>query len=55
MSGYLPLSGGTLTGTVITNTDDAFKRSTDAAGLAVFGGTAIGTGAILKLLGKDSS
>lgn len=46
--GYLPLSGGTMTGTYIT-------RSTDTSELVLIGGSSGSTGALLQLNGSNRS
>lgn len=49
----LSLSGGTMTGTIITEVNIALKRELDDADLHIYSGTALNKGASLLMNGKD--
>lgn len=51
----LNLSGGTMTGAIITKNGTGFKRDVDNDALALYGGTDYKKGAYIQLSGKDRS
>lgn len=51
----LNLSGGTMTGAIITKNGTGFKRDVDNDALTLYGGSAYNKGAYLQLAGKDRS
>lgn len=51
LANYLPLSGGTMTGAIIT--DSPIKASTDDNAVGVYGGTDYNNGGALQMFGKD--
>ena len=53
ISGYLPLSGGTMTGSIVTNSP--LKTPTDDTALGVYGGTDYDNGSALQVFGKDNA
>ena len=55
-SGYLPLSGGTMTGDISFNaTFPIIKKISDDGSLGIYGGSASGKGAEIAVLGKDNT
>ena len=54
-SKFLPLSGGTLTGTITTSADPSIKVSSDNSYLVLEGATAYNRGAYITLTGKDKT
>lgn len=54
-SSYLPLAGGTMTGTITSGPTIALKRSADDSRMLVYGGTDWNSGAFLALHGVNDS
>lgn len=53
---YLPLSGGTLTGSLtLSPTNGIIQKSTDSGSLVLYAGTTVNKGAELVLYGKDNT
>ena len=52
-SGYLPLTGGTVTGTITAGTDVSLRRTVNNAYVSVRGGTNYNTGASVNLFGLE--
>ena len=56
LNGYLPLSGGTITGTIESTNPHFGKMSTDTSELVLFGGNAVDTSnPVISLRGKSKS
>jgi len=52
---YLPLAGGTMTGTITANVENIIKRSVNNGNLSILGGTAAANGGRLELYGASRS
>lgn len=52
---YLPLSGGTMSGTIVSNNGITIRNETDTAAIRIQGGINSNHGAALLLTGKDNS
>lgn len=55
LENYLPLSGGTMTGTISTTNENAIQMSTDTGRLLLHGGAGYGHGATIRFNGKSYS
>lgn len=54
-SGNLPLSGGTMEGTIVSSVEPIISNNTDDGTVFIYGGTEMNRGARIGLNGKDNS
>lgn len=55
LSAYLPLAGGTMTGTITSTTQTTIKHSSNTASTQILGGTSANYGAYLRLDGQTGT
>lgn len=55
LGAYLPLAGGTMTGTIVSSINDIIKRNNDTNVIRINGGSAYENGASLSVFGKSNA